>query len=312
MKNDFEDFYQNLDKTEIQEQWKIAKNKKIKRTIIALILMVVIDAPILILFKNLISNFGVLGTIFPITSCLVADVIIYVICTMGALKGYNNIFKEKIIDQLLKNFFDEVDYIPNKGMLRETYEEGNYPGYYNRYHSDDYMEGSIDNKYRMKMAEILTQHEETTRDSDGNTRTETTTIFSGLFAKIDIGKSINNELKIYQDKSFRKKDRLDMDSQEFEKYFDVTSTNEIVGMQLLTHDIMDLLIDFRTRIKLPFDILIRNDTMYIRLHVGPMFEGKINRKVAIDEKTVEKYFNIVDFIYSLSKMMIKVVEDTEI
>jgi len=312
MKNSFENFYQNLDKTEIQEQWKTAKNKKRKRTIIALILITIIDATILILFKNIISNFGVIGTIFPITSCLIVDIIIYAICIIGALKGYNNTFKEKIIDQLLKNFFDEVDYIPNKEMPREVYEEGDYPGYYNRYYSDDYMEGSIDNKYRIKMADILTQHEETTRDSDGHTRKETTTIFSGLFAKIDIGKSINNELKIYQDKSFRKKDRLDMDSQEFEKYFDVTSTDDIIGMRLLTHDIMDLLIDFRAKLKEPFDILIRNDTLYIRLHVGPMFEGKINRKVAIDEKTVEKYFNIVDFIYSLSKMMIKVVEDIEI
>jgi hypothetical protein len=103
-----------------------------------------------------------------------------------------------------------------------------------------------------------------------------------------------------------------MDSDEFEKYFDVSSTNQIIGMQLLTHDIMDMLVDFRKQLKMPLDILIRDDTMYIRLHVGKMFEAKFNKNSVIDKQIAEKYFNIVNFIYTLSKKMLQTIEETEI
>ena len=103
-----------------------------------------------------------------------------------------------------------------------------------------------------------------------------------------------------------------MDSDEFEKYFDVSSTNDIVGMQILTHDIMDMLVDFRNKLKMPLDILIREDIMYIRLHVGKMFEAKFNKNAVIDKQILQRYFDIVNFIYSLSKKMIKTIEETEI
>lgn len=52
--------------------------------------------------------------------------------------------------------------------------------------------------------------------------------------------------------------------------------------------------------------------MYIRLHVGSLFEAKFNKNSIIDKSSVERYCNIVKFIYVLSKEMIKVAEDTQI
>ena len=216
------------------------------------------------------------------------------------------------MDKIFRNFLNDADYIPKKEMPQSIYREGKYDGYYNRYYSDDYVEGNIDDKYLIKMAEVTTEHEKITTDSDGNTHTETTTIFSGLFAKINIGKSIKTELRIGTNRTISKKKRLEMDSDEFEKYFDVSSTNDIVGMQILTHDIMDMLVDFRNKLKMPLDILIREDIMYIRLHVGKMFEAKFNKNAVIDKQILQRYFDIVNFIYSLSKKMIKTIEETEI
>ena len=96
------------------------------------------------------------------------------------------------------------------------------------------------------------------------------------------------------------------------KLFDVSASDKIKGMQLLTHDIMDLLITFRTQWKIPFDIVINNNIMYIRLHTGYMFESNYSKKNAIDEKKTKTYYNITDFIYSLSKEMIKCVKETQL
>ena len=118
-------------------------------------------------------------------------------------------------------------------------------------------------------------------------------------------KSIKNNLIIKQDKSIRKKEKLEMDSTEFEKLFDVSSEDNIIGMQILTHDVMELLIDYRKYLKRPFDICIYEDTIYIRIHCGTMFEAKINSKTFVDKEQTEQYYNMLRFVYKLAKEVIK-------
>lgn len=314
MKKDFEEFFSSINQDKITEQWEEAKIEKRKRNKIALIVIIILDCVIIYFAINMMMGFSYIEFIFPIMMCLVLDIIVYAFTSIGLSKKsreYNSTFKQEIIDNLLKNFFEDTDYIPKKTLPEPIYEEATDEDY-DRYFSDDYMEANIDDKYPIIMAEVHTEREEETTDSEGNTTTYYVTVFNGLFAKIDIGKSINNELKIGLNHSVYKKERLEMDSQEFEKYFDVGSSNKIIGMQLLTHDVMELLVDFRMKNKEPFEILIRNNIMYIRFHVGSIFESRINKKTVIDKAIVERYFNIVNFIYSLSKQMIKVVEETEI
>lgn len=314
MRNDFESFFNTINKFEIKEEWDKARDIKKKRSIITLSIIIIIDIIMIYVLIHYISFFeGKFSAmkLSVILFFLVIDTIIYSLATVGGVNIYANAFKEKIIDLLLKNFFDNVDYIPKKEMPSLIYNEGLYEGYDN-YYSDDYMEADIDNKYRIKMANIETEKNVRSTDSDGNTTTHTQTVFSGLFAKINIGKSINNELRITPNIAFLRKNKLNMDSQEFEKYFDVISTNKIVGMQLLTHDIMAELINYRKDLNKPFDIYIKDSTMYIRLYVGDMFEAKMSRKSVVDKGIVEKYFYVVNIIYSLSKQMIRVVDETEI
>ena len=320
MEKDFESFYSKcINENELNDIWENTKQEKKKKKLICIPLILIVDLLLIFLFTNIFSNFGTRYGLFPyifiIPPILIIDVFILAIVSLAFSKKsrmYNDVFKEKVIEKIFKNFLNDADYIPKKQMPQAIYREGKYDGYYNRYYSDDYVEGNIDDKYLIKMAEITTEHEETKTDSDGDTHTETTTIFSGLFAKINIGKSIETELRIGTNRTISKRERLEMDSDEFEKYFDVSSTNDIVGMQILTHDIMDMLVDFRNQLKMPLDILIRDDIMYIRLHVGKMFEAKFNKNAVIDKQNAQKYFNIVNFIYSLSKKMIQTVEETEI
>lgn len=319
MEKDFENFYSNnINENELNDIWENTKQEKKKRKLISIPLILIVDILLIYWFSNMFGNFnaglGLFPYLFIIIPILIVDTIILAIVSLAFSKKsrlYNDVFKEKVMDKIFKNFLSDVDYIPKKQMPQSIYREGKYDGYYNRYYSDDYVEGNIDDKYLIKMAEITTEHEKTTTDSDGNTHTETTTIFSGLFAKINIGKSIKTELRIGTNRTISKKKRLEMDSDEFEKYFDVSSTNDIVGMQILTHDIMDMLVDFRNKLKMPLDILIRDDMMYIRLHVGKMFEAKFNKNAVIDKQILQRYFDIVNFIYSLSKKMIKTIEETE-
>lgn len=243
-----------------------------------------------------------------IVTILFNDLIIGVIVNaliQSKTRKYNSVYKTKVVEKIIQNFFDEVDYIPEKSLPSKIYDEGKYDENYNRYYSDDYVDAKLDNKYDLKMAEVKTVYETTYTDSDGHTHTDRVTRFHGLFIKMKIDKSIKNNLTIKQDGTIRKKERLEMDSSEFEKYFDVSSNNDIIGMQILTHDVMELLLDYRKYLKCPFDICIYEDIVYIRIHCGTMFEAKINSKMLIDREKTEEYYNMLEFVYKLSKEVIK-------
>ena len=315
MKKNFEDFYSNLDLQNITNVWEDAnKEKKIAKWV-AIILILVVDFLIFYFIKISVSDSHVSVDIITILFFLILFIfidstILLLISLIFSKKRrkYSDAFKESIIGELLKNFFSNVEYIPQKGISEKIYREAKYDEYFNRYHSEDYIEGSFNNKYPMKMAEILTENVST--DSDGDT--SSTIIFSGLFFKIDMDKSINSELRIKQNGVIFNKNRLKMDSQEFEKYFDVVSTNQIIGMQLLTHDIMNSLLEFRKNAKAPFDIFVNNNVIYLRFHVAKMFEASLKGNQIVDKAIVEKYFNVLNFVYSLSEKIINVIEETQI
>ena len=187
MKKDFETFYNEIDKEKINEVWnnsrKAIHEKNKKAVIIILIVNIVIIfayikfVPSVFNFKHF--EFSIITYMYIIVPILIIDLFISII--IGAFNTkeystYNSVYKEKIIESLLNNFFDEVNYMPNSEMPESIYMEAKYNEYYEEYISDDYMKAVINNKTQIEMAEIETTKEETVKDSDGNTHTETVTV----------------------------------------------------------------------------------------------------------------------------------------
>lgn len=315
MKKEFNEFFEDINIDKFTNIWNLAKAEKIKRRKIYFTVISIVDIVLLIAYFLCIGIHIDMFSIMPMVTVLIfIDVfcyfIIFFIIGNNRNNEYNSLFKTEIVEKLLKNAFSDVDYIPIKGMPTEIYRQANYDGYYNRYYSDDYADVYINDRYPMKMAEILTQKVETHR-VNGRTSTTTTTIFSGIFAKINMKKSVNCQIRIKEDGIFYN-GNINMDSTQFEQYFDVDCSDKVITMQLLTHDIMDMLIDFRKILGAPFDILIINNVMYIRLHVGKVFESVINKYLAVDVGTVKRYYNIIDFLDTIAKELIKNIENTEI
>lgn len=314
MKN-FEELYNEISNNEeLNLAWQQARKEQQKVNKITISISIIVTAILLITIIKFIgfNIFVVLPSIFII---VFVNIIIFVISMLFRKKQrkYNIVFKQKVIKNLIENFYNNVEYFPNKKMPSRIYDEVKYNEYYNKYYSDDYIEAKINNKYDIEMAEVKTQEEETYTDSDGDTHTRIITRFHGIFAKIVIDKSINSELKIEQDKTFSfNKKRLEMDSSEFEKYFDVSATNKIIGMQLLTSDIMEELVDFINKTNMKYDIGVINNNIYLRFHCGPMFEAGNLKKGIIDKNMAEKYFYMLNFTYNLSNKLIELINETEI
>ena len=320
MKN-FEDLFKEIEENqEIKKSWQEAREEQKKmnkiRGIIAII-TIVLGLGFIILKMNLNSYkecnaFLIIPSLFFI---FFVNLIAFVITCLISKKqnAYKLEFKQVIIKKLIDNFYDNLEYYPLKEMPERIYEKPNYNEYYNEYHSEDYFEGQIKNKYYIDMAEVFTEHVETHTDSEGNTHTTRTTIFHGLFAKVTSEKSITSELRIVQDKIGKyNKNRLNMDSSEFEKYFDVITDNKIIAMQLLTADVMEEMIEFENKTNMKYDIVVKENEIYLRFHCGDMFEPQSVRKGIINKAQLEKYFYMLNFTYNLSNRLIELINETEI
>lgn len=209
-KESFENVYkslQNKKTNETDEILKKAKKEKLTKNIWTLIVCIIVDKIFIDKFALILLNEARELIIFIIASIFILDMIIFIIFSLIFSKNQklaNKAFKELAIKDMICNFYDDVDYVPDGKMPQGIYKEAKYNEYYDIYYSDDYIEATIKNKYPIKIAEVETQEEKTETDSDGQTTTTISTIFRGLFAKITIDKSIDNQLTVGTRRSFCK------------------------------------------------------------------------------------------------------------
>lgn len=207
----------------------------------------------------------------------------------------------------------------NIGLSSTVFKEAEFERY-DRYHAEDLIHGTLKNNCKFAMSEVLTEDEHT--DSDGNTTYST--IFSGLFAKMETPKPFNTLLYLRKDRKDKSllnraflgklpfdKLRIQLDSPEFEKIFDVYASNQIIAMQLLTADIMQDLMQFHNEMGMNYELTIKENCMYIRFWCGEMFETAKLKKFSLDRDTLYKYYRMLDFTFSLTDKMLKLLYETQ-
>ena len=287
----YEEIYREYQEP-IEQMRKAVKN----RNLIVLALSVLLGLILTLITKQIAIIIIFIGISF-----------IYVLSSKNARK-YKNFFKENVIKKFVKEYCDTLEYIPETGVPSYEYSEAEFENFDN-YYTEDLITGLLDNKYKILMAEVHTEDKST--DSHGNTTY--TTLFRGLFAKIELEKLINANIKIRRNQLslFGKKEKLEMDSGEFEKNFDIYSTDKIIAMQLLTADIMQMLLDFKEQNKITPEMTLKNNTLYIRFATGKMFEANILKK-SLDYETLQKYYNTIDFTLSITEKFLKNIEETEL
>ncbi len=261
------------------------------------------------LFISLFAGFGLTMITKNPTMIVIAIIIsaIYQIFSKDS-KIYTATFKGKVINAFIKEYSQDLAYKPTMGISQLVYRQAQFE-YYDRYYTEDLITGILDGKYPINMAEVKTQTE--TTDSDGDT--STTTVFHGLFAEVEINKTVNGNIKIRRNgiNLFNSNDKIEMDSGEFEKKFNVYATDKIVAMQLLTADIMQMLLDFKEQSKVTPEMTIENNKLYIRFATGGVFEAKL-MKSALDYDVLKKYYDIINFTLSITEKFLKNIEETEI
>lgn len=233
---------------------------------------------------------------------------------------YISEFKMNIIKRIIEQFDDNLEYLPDGDIFSESYREADFETF-DIYESDDFIRGKLKNNCEFKMSEVLTQKRGRTTEN-GKTKNNIT-IFHGLFVKVKTPKPFNTVLYLRRDRKDNvvlnltskklpfDKLRIQLDSSEFEKVFDVYASDPIVGMQLLTADVMQELMKFHEEMKMDYEITIKESAIYIRFFSGPMFETPTLKKSSLDKETIYKYYKMLDFSFDLTEKMLKILNETQ-
>lgn len=308
----FNEVYEQVHKESFEELEMLRKNAK-RKLFRSLLIIGIVIAFAVIFFNEANSDYSMSGrqTIFWFyVSAVIVMISIIFIVAISKTK-YAPTFKEKVIGPFIKNTDENLQYKPNEGISSVIYRKGEFESYDN-YYTEDLIIGKLDGKYNLQMAEVRTEDEST--DSDGDTHTYT--VFHGLFGNVECAKNIGTNFKVRSDKGvlgkmFKGKTKVEMDSQEFEKYFDVYGDNKIIVMQILTSEVMSTMIDFIQQSKIKYELTIDGDQMYIRFHTGGVFEPSLFKN-SLDYNMLKKYYDIIDFIFKVTREINSVIEKADI
>lgn len=226
--------------------------------------------------------------------------------------SYNKVYVKTYKNTIIRNFVKTINpdlYYEQDGMLgvMNTYLEAGFDDKdFKTFYADDHINGYTDNFTKIDLNNVTLG-----KANDENEFFEI--IYEGIFSTTYLNYNLEESLKIKKNKRTIKriKNKVLMDSREFEKYFDVYCDNNILAMKLLTHDIMEELVIFNKKFGVDLEIVIANNKIYTRFDTGMMFEPDIIRK-AYNMKTLWLYYNILIFVTNVTIKLNKVLKDIEI
>ena len=203
-------------------------------------------------------------------------------------KDYTHEFKDNIIHPLIKQIDGSLKYSKNRSISQRHFQDSKlFKKDIDRYKGNDLVQGDIDG-VKLNFSDVHAEYE--SRDSKG--RRSWHTVFQGLFIVSNFNKDFKGSTVILPDKaekSFGKlvgswlqsknmsRDELiKMDNPSFEKHFVVYGTHQVEARYILTHSMMQRLLNYKKRVQVPLNISFINNKIYLALEYNKdLFEPTV-------------------------------------
>lgn len=296
----FEQLYQY-----IEENYTYELEKLRKELIRCIIITIIVLLPIVLLMC---------GIVCAITQIWELGVFVFIAWAMYAEsiwvkynKRYQIKYKENVIKNFVKIINKELNYENiNNNKLEKDYREAKFRNnQYNKFESNDYIYGCIDGAV-IEISDVVLKGKSKSDHSE-------TITYASTFSCSQISKNIPQEIKILNEDNQIKmeKNKVELDSEEFERSFNVFSDSRILVMQILTHDIMEDIVQFYNNCGIDFEIVIKGKKIYIGYNVGDIFEGKIKKK-STNKESLWNCYNTLNFAVNLTLKINKILEEKDV
>lgn len=268
----------------------------------ALLKTIIIIAAAVFIFYYML---GPLRLFYKMGEFLIFFIVFALIIVMSLVKHVNKDYIATFKIAAIKRMIDAQDssytYSPMEGVTTTEYNQSSFDRTWDNFYSEDGIQGNLNNMVKFRMSQVKTEEEHT--DSKG--RRSTTVTFLGLYGIISLPEVADGILDIMGESKFRKfsKNRINLDSAEFEKYYDVMSDNKVWALQILNSEALESLIEMRNHFKKPISIRILRNHIYFRIPCGDIFEpAKLKNTVSFD--ILYKYYRLIDIPRAIYETLI--------
>lgn len=305
----FESIYEKLEEIFSNEFQDIVRKKNNRLWLCFFFMLITITTFTIGLWKysGKVSN----STAIIITLIAFLTMFMIVFIALPRDKKFTNKFKQRIVGTMLKQMHPNLNYSPvvisKKNVLTNYTEFGFEPSNCNGEYVDDEIRGSICENISIQMCNLSVIK---------STSSGTSTLFNGLFAQIDLDKSVDADIRLLlpenhylgNDNDIQK---FQMDNTDFEKQFNVYTNNKLITNQLLTSEIMEQLKSYCQKYGILFELVIKNGRACVRIETGPMFES-FSTKNKLHKEDTFVYYSILNFTFELLTDIYNIVKNTDI
>ncbi len=205
---------------------------------------------------------GIFGPIVIV----VISVIIFITCINNKSKIFSFFYKEEVVDEIIHAFCPNAAYSPNGGVGEDLFRNSGLFTSPDRYYAEDLIEGYLD-KTSFICSEVHAE-ERRARYTKNGVRYYWVDIFKGFLFIADFHKEFQGETTVLRDSFFKIKmgaSRVKMENPDFEKVFDVFSTNQIEARYLITPSMMERMLKLDSNFKKGVTISFRNSTILVAI-----------------------------------------------
>ena len=277
---------------------KLVKIKKIKLIILQItkfllyLLFFVLIILFVFTFPYMMENTW-LATIFIAT--IILEFTLYIL----VCEKYKKNYRTTVIEALVKNYSENLIYNSVNGVSSSEYKVSNFSEHYSGFFSENLIQGNIDNEFNIKMSEVKVQ----VKVSDGYS-----TVFDGLYGFVDLSNMKVPNFYVLSNMKEKRYDnsRIEIDSAEFEKNYDLYSDDKIRTMKIFTSDLVEEFIRARKELKAEIQLKVNCDKLYFRISRSKLFEPPDFGNI-VNSNLMHDNFKLID---NPIRLISKIIENT--
>lgn len=247
---------------------------------IALIISLVAGAP----------EIGIAGGIAVSVFCA-----IYICSSRGQL--LNAWYKKEIISRIVQSLVENGEYDPESGIPEKTFIESDLFRRPDRYHSEDLIKGKI-GQTSFGFAEVHAEEKQVRSNSKGQTQTTWVKIFKGFMFVADFHKDFSGQTIVCRDSFFNfRGNRVKLENPEFERRFDVYSSDQVEARYLLSPSMMERIVALDDKFDQNIVLSFRRSNILIAIETSRnYFEASLWKSVTDTDSLLWEYRAISSLI----------------
>lgn len=253
---------------------------------------------VLAVLVGLISFFLNLGPV------IILGFVIFAISTVFFGKGYRHhqafrsIVKSNIVTELLQSSFDEVTYHPKAYVNISRINQTEMIRRPDRFNGEDLITGKY-KEVSFEVSDIDLKQRVETRDSKGNVHVSYQTYFKGRWYIFRFERRFTEILKIGEGSSFhmgrRNLVKIDTESIEFNKKFQIFATSQEFGFYLITSSMLEKLMQLEKMHRGSIHYCFMNNELHVGVNDNKDYM-ELSIKKPINEETIKSFMSDIDMI----------------